>query len=176
MCTFKTPSASRSNTSPCENRHHAHMCFNMCAWCRHTRGRLECTRGSVLNLHTGFSACHTTPQPQRHTPQIPLTDTTCTPTHNITHEREKRRRRQRKITEKEREEKTKVERQDKTREDERQDKRREKREDQREDQGDQEKMKRDGEMILSKNVSNKKNPPDESAQNVSKNSFRTNFS
>ena len=26
--------------------HHAHMCFNMCAWCRYTRGRFERT-------HTG---------------------------------------------------------------------------------------------------------------------------
>ena len=34
MCTFKNV--------PRENRHHAHMCFNMCARCRH-----------VLNVHTG---------------------------------------------------------------------------------------------------------------------------
>ena len=36
----------RSKRLPCLDlkrlrvyRHHAHMCFNMCAWCRHTRGR-----------------------------------------------------------------------------------------------------------------------------------------
>ena len=26
-------------------RHHAHTCFKMCAWCRHTRGRFEGTHG-----------------------------------------------------------------------------------------------------------------------------------
>ena len=35
-------------------RHHAHMCFNMCAWCRHTRGRIERTHGDVLSGHTGW--------------------------------------------------------------------------------------------------------------------------
>ena len=40
--------------------HHAHTCFNMCAWCRYTRGRFERTHGHVLNGHTGFQACHTT--------------------------------------------------------------------------------------------------------------------
>ena len=29
------------------------MCFNMFAWCRYTRGRIERTHGDVLNLHTG---------------------------------------------------------------------------------------------------------------------------
>ena len=57
-----------SKTPPCVHskrprvcRHHAHMCFNMCAWCRHTRGRFECTHGGVFerthgnlfNGHTG---------------------------------------------------------------------------------------------------------------------------
>ena len=41
--------------------HHAHMCFNMCAWCRHTRGRFECTHGGVLKPNSSFfhifSAC-----------------------------------------------------------------------------------------------------------------------
>ena len=32
---------------------HAHMCFNVCAWCRYTRGRFERTHGDVLNPHTG---------------------------------------------------------------------------------------------------------------------------
>ena len=33
-------------------RHHVHMCFNMYAWCRYTRGRFERTHGDVLNPHT----------------------------------------------------------------------------------------------------------------------------
>ena len=47
------------NTSPCVRsnrarvyRYHAHMCFNMCAWCQHTRGRFECTQGHVLSGQT----------------------------------------------------------------------------------------------------------------------------
>ena len=36
------------------------MAYSLCACCRHTRGRFERTHGGVLNLHTGFSACHTT--------------------------------------------------------------------------------------------------------------------
>ena len=32
--------------------HHARKCYHMCAWCRYTRGRVECTHG-------GFSACRT---------------------------------------------------------------------------------------------------------------------
>ena len=39
MCTFKT--------SPCvpAPRAHVFQCFNMCAWCRHKRGRFEWTHG-----------------------------------------------------------------------------------------------------------------------------------
>ena len=38
-------------------RHHAHMCFNMCAWCRYTRGRFGRTHGGVLGSTRGkFSA------------------------------------------------------------------------------------------------------------------------
>ena len=41
-------------------RHHAHMCFNMRAWCQYTRGRLERTHGGVLNVHTeAFLNVHT---------------------------------------------------------------------------------------------------------------------
>ena len=29
-------------------RHHAHMLKHMCAWCRHTQGRFECTHGGVF--------------------------------------------------------------------------------------------------------------------------------
>ena len=33
-------------------RHHAHMCYHMCAWCRYTRRRFESTHGSFLDGHT----------------------------------------------------------------------------------------------------------------------------
>ena len=66
-------------------RHHAHMLKHMCAWCRHKRGRLECTHGGVFESTHGFftffqrAATHThkhthtrtntppppTPRPQR---------------------------------------------------------------------------------------------------------------
>ena len=82
-----TPPVYPFNTPPCVHskrprvyRHHAHMCFNMCAWCRHTRRRFECTHGSVLNLHTVFSACHTTWHTPRHT-----TTHHDTPRHTTTH-------------------------------------------------------------------------------------------
>ena len=35
-------------------RHHAHVCFNMCAGCRHTRGRFEWTHGGVSESTYGF--------------------------------------------------------------------------------------------------------------------------
>ena len=53
---------SRLKTPPCVHskrprvcRQHAHMLFNMCAWCRYTRRRFECTHGGVLDGHTGSS-------------------------------------------------------------------------------------------------------------------------
>ena len=33
-------------------RHHAHMCYHMCAWCRYTRRRFESTHGGFLDGHT----------------------------------------------------------------------------------------------------------------------------
>ena len=117
---------------------------NMCACCRHTRGRFECTHGRVLNVHTGvfqFATPHTQPQPQRHT------HTHNTTQHNITHNitrrqrqrepekekrREEKRRQEKRREEKRREEKRREEkrREEKRREKRRrQDKRREKRED-----------------------------------------------
>ena len=36
-----------------ENPHHAHMCFNMCAWCRYTRDILNLHTEGVLYIHTG---------------------------------------------------------------------------------------------------------------------------
>ena len=37
-------------------RHHVHMCFNMCAWCRHTRRCFECTHGSRFERTRGPSS------------------------------------------------------------------------------------------------------------------------
>ena len=34
-------------------RHHAHICYHMCAWCLYTRGRFESTHGGFLDGHTG---------------------------------------------------------------------------------------------------------------------------
>ena len=52
-----------SKTPPCAHsirlrvcRHHAHMCFNMCAWCRYTRVRFECTHGGVFESTHGGSS------------------------------------------------------------------------------------------------------------------------
>ena len=39
-------------------RQHAHMCFNMCACCRHTRGRFERTHVDVLSGHTEKGGNH----------------------------------------------------------------------------------------------------------------------
>ena len=44
VCPFKA-SACEHSKRPRVCRHRAHMCFNMCAWCRYTRGRCECTHG-----------------------------------------------------------------------------------------------------------------------------------
>ena len=126
VCPFKTSPCVRSKR-PRVYRHHAHILKLMCAWCRHTRGRFECTHGGVFESTHGFfskffqrAATHThthtqtphtptTPRPQRHTPH--------NTTHNITRRpRERQRERQRKKTEKEdRERETEKEGQDKRR-------------------------------------------------------------
>ena len=51
VCPFKTCPCVHSKRL-CVCGHHAHMCFNMCAWCRYTRGRFESTHGGVWNIHT----------------------------------------------------------------------------------------------------------------------------
>ena len=43
MCTFKNVSVCAGSTR---------TCFNMCAWCRYKRARLERTHGDVLGGHT----------------------------------------------------------------------------------------------------------------------------
>ena len=58
--TLKTPCVD-SKTPPCVDskrprvcRQHAHMLFSMCAWCRYTRGRFECTHGERFkSTHEG---------------------------------------------------------------------------------------------------------------------------
>ena len=57
MCTLKK--------RPRVYQHHAYMFQHMCAWCRHTRGRFECTHGGVFEsthgfFSTFFSACRNT--------------------------------------------------------------------------------------------------------------------
>ena len=94
VCPFKTCPCVRSKR-PRLCRHHAHMCFNMCAWCRYTRGRFERTYGVVLNGHTGvFPVCHTTHTTHHHThppqhhntrPPHTTTHTTTTPQHAPQH-------------------------------------------------------------------------------------------
>ena len=42
----------------CENRHHVPMCFNMCAWCWHTRGRSGRTHDDVLDQHHAHMLKH----------------------------------------------------------------------------------------------------------------------
>ena len=139
--------------------HHARMRFNMCAWCRYTRGRFECTHGSVLNGHTGvFSVPQPQPQPQRHTPQTPhaLPHTT---SHNNTTRNTTRRQRQRETEKEDRErgrrenERRDKRREDKTKEKGRQDKTKEKR---REKTRQDKRGEMEEEMILLNNVSNEK--------------------
>ena len=123
MCPLKTCPCVRSKR-PRVYRHHAHMCFNMCAWCRYTRGRFEHTHGHVLNGHTGFFSV---PHNTHYTPHRTHTTTQDTTQHNNTTTPplgDRERQRQRKKTGTESEEKTAEERQkkkktkeDKTRQD-----------------------------------------------------------
>ena len=60
--TLKTPCVD-SKTPPCVDskrprvcRQHAHMCFSICACCRHTRGRFESTHGDVFESTHGWSS------------------------------------------------------------------------------------------------------------------------
>ena len=61
-------------------QHHAHMLKHMCAWCRYTRGRFECTHGDVLDgTHGGegrevivSSAHQNLPTWGYHVPQKPM--------------------------------------------------------------------------------------------------------
>ena len=98
-------------------RHHAHMCFNMCAWCRYTRGRLN-VHGHVLNVHTGFSDVpHTTTQDttqHNNTTTSPLGDRERQRQGQGQGEKRRRQRRDKRREDKRRQNKT---RQEKTRQD-----------------------------------------------------------
>ena len=76
VCPSKTSQCVRSKRHRvC--RHHAHMLKHVCAWCRHTRGRFECTNGYVLDGHTGFfsvshhTTLHTQQDTRHNTPRPP---------------------------------------------------------------------------------------------------------
>ena len=56
MCRFNTSSCVRSTRLRVYRQH---------ACCRYTRRRVERTHDDVLNLHTGFSVCHTPHTPHR---------------------------------------------------------------------------------------------------------------
>ena len=115
-------------TSPCERskrprvyRHHAYMFQHMCAWCRHTGGRFECTQGGVLEAKYGFFPRFSSVPQHTHTPNThhdhpprPPNNTTTTTTHTTQHntqhhtetERERERQREKeRETEKERQRK-----------------------------------------------------------------------
>ena len=104
-----------SKTSPCLDskrplvcRQHAHMCFNMCACCRHTQGRFECIHGGVFkSTHGVFQRA--TPQ-RTHTPRPQRHNTTSHGDRDRERDRErKREKRRRKCRDKTRQEKTKEE-------------------------------------------------------------------
>ena len=86
VCAFKTPACVRSKRL-CVYRHHAHMFFNICAWCRYTRRRFERAHADVLNAHTGVFQ-RDTPHPttsHAHTTTTHTTqNTTTTPPQHIT--------------------------------------------------------------------------------------------
>ena len=55
VCMYKTPSVCRFKTSPCVPAPRAHVETHVCAWCRHTRGRFECTHGDVFESRSAAS-------------------------------------------------------------------------------------------------------------------------
>ena len=78
--TLKKPPCVDSK-SPRVYGHHAHMCFNMCAWCRHTRGRFESrhgenferTHGPSPNTHTHAKKGVKTKENKKKSPSVLLT-------------------------------------------------------------------------------------------------------
>ena len=95
-----------------EEKAEKNMVKNMCAWCRHTRGRFERTHGgfSSMSHHTPHTTHHT-PHTPRHTPQQQQQQQ-----HRTTHG----------------DRQTETEKEDKRRQDERQEKRRRKRREEKE--------------------------------------------
>ena len=121
VCPFKTCPCVRSER-PRVYRHHARMCYHMCAWCRYTRGRFERTHRHVLRGCTGFHGA---------TPHTPQHNTTRRPPHGDREkQRQREKRRRQKRQEKRRQNKTRQDknaREDQRREIRRQEKREERR-------------------------------------------------
>ena len=95
VCPFKTCPGVRSER-PRVYRHHADMCFNMCAWCRYKLGRFERAHGHVLSGHTGvFTVPHNTHHTTHHTAHTPQHktqhNTTTRPPHHTEIERQRQR-------------------------------------------------------------------------------------
>ena len=75
---------------PRVSRHHAHMCVNMCAWCRYTRSRFWIhTRRRFGRIHGVFQSV--TPHHTAHTPQHKTQHNNKTTTHG---DRDRKRQRQ----------------------------------------------------------------------------------
>ena len=67
-------------------RHHAHMCFNMCAWCRYTRGRFESAPGGFfLRAKPRHTPHHTHNNTTQHTTQTHTHHTNHAHQHATTH-------------------------------------------------------------------------------------------
>ena len=87
-------------------RQNARMCFNMCAWCRYTRGRCGRTHTTHHTAHhttTQHDTPHRTAPQQKQQKQLPTTHYPLPATHNTQHTTHNNTGRQRKKTEKERE-------------------------------------------------------------------------
>ena len=110
VCPSKKPPCVDSKR-PRVYRHHAHMCYHMCAWCRYTRRRFESTHGGFFlrakprhtphtqhnthTQHTTHNTQHTTHNTQ-HTTHNTQHTTHNTQHNNTRRERERDRERQRK--------------------------------------------------------------------------------
>ena len=121
VCPSKKPPCVDSKR-PRVYRHHAHMCYHMCAWYRYTRGRFESTHGGFFCVpsrathHT--TPQHTTPHGDRETQRQRQTETereTEKEDRNRETETEKEDRNRQRQRETERETRQDKKRQDKTR-------------------------------------------------------------
>ena len=90
-CGTLKPPVCRLKTPPCVHskrarvcRQHAYTLFNMCAWCRHTRGRFERYTRWRVGIHIRVFPLFQRVAHQTHTPRPP---TTPHRTHTHTHHR-----------------------------------------------------------------------------------------